>query len=246
MDMAEGSPEEALPIDDEIEALLGFEPVPRKVKRKNGWFPHLQREFIHRLALCGSPADAARQMHKNVSGIEALLLLYKLQCAPVSFLPHPQRSNKRLLRDADRAILPHPRPLWQSASGTPRHWRLRLQQVLLPRLPLGIPRIPGRLQLRLALRRRLGRLGRLRRRVRRCRFVGRLAVGLFRRGLLGLRSGALLAGGDALGGLALVDRGAGAILLERLVPRLGGLGGAVLERVLVGHGCGAFGVGAVR
>ena len=70
--VAANDAEHELPIDDEIAALLDFEPVPRKVKRKNGWFPHLQREFIHRLALCGSPGDAARQMRKNVSGIEAL------------------------------------------------------------------------------------------------------------------------------------------------------------------------------
>ena len=63
-------PDESLPVDGEIRALLEFEPVPRKVKRKDGWFPHLQREFIHRLALCGSPGEAARQMRKNVSGIE--------------------------------------------------------------------------------------------------------------------------------------------------------------------------------
>ena len=68
----EEAQEDALPIDPEIAALLEFEPVPRKVKRKDGWFPHLQREFVHRLALCGSPGEVARQMRKNVSGIEAI------------------------------------------------------------------------------------------------------------------------------------------------------------------------------
>src|SRR5689334_19118840 len=63
---------EGLPIDAEIAALLEFEPVPRKVKRPDGWTPELQREFIHRLALCGVPSRAADQMDKNVSGIEAI------------------------------------------------------------------------------------------------------------------------------------------------------------------------------
>ena len=63
---------EALPIDLEIDALLEFEPVPRKVKRPDGWTPDLQREFIHRLALTGSPKLAVVQMGKNISGIEAV------------------------------------------------------------------------------------------------------------------------------------------------------------------------------
>src|SRR5689334_4016780 len=64
--------EAALPIDAEIAALLDFEPVPRKVKRPDGWTPERQREFIHRLALTGSPAMASGEMGKNVSGIEAI------------------------------------------------------------------------------------------------------------------------------------------------------------------------------
>ena len=63
---------EGLPIDLEIDALLEFEPVPRKVKRPDGWTPDLQREFIHRLALTGSPKLAVVQMGKNISGIEAV------------------------------------------------------------------------------------------------------------------------------------------------------------------------------
>ena len=61
-----------LPIDGEIAELLEFEPVPRKVKRPDGWTPERQREFIHRLALTGSPTRAAQQMEKKVSGIEAI------------------------------------------------------------------------------------------------------------------------------------------------------------------------------
>lgn len=63
---------EELPIDPEIEALLEFEAVPRKVRRPDGWTAERQREFIHRLALTGAPGTAARQMGKNVSGIEAI------------------------------------------------------------------------------------------------------------------------------------------------------------------------------
>lgn len=63
---------EVLESDPEIEALLEFEPVPRKVKRPDGWTPERQREFIHRLALCGSPPIAVGQMSKNISGIEAI------------------------------------------------------------------------------------------------------------------------------------------------------------------------------
>src|SRR6185437_10696388 len=83
---------------------------------------------------------------------------------------------------------------------------------LLPRLPFRVFRIARGLELRFALRRRRGSL---RRRIRRCRFARSLAVGLLRRRLLGLGRAARLAGGEAFGGLGFVDRGAGAILLER-------------------------------
>lgn len=59
-------------LDPEIAALLEFEAVPRKVKRPDGWTAERQREFVHRLALCGVPSQAADQMGKNVSGIEAI------------------------------------------------------------------------------------------------------------------------------------------------------------------------------
>jgi hypothetical protein len=61
-----------LPLDAEIAALLEFAPVPRKVKRPDGWTAERQREFIHRLALNGSPTRAAQEMGKNISGIEAI------------------------------------------------------------------------------------------------------------------------------------------------------------------------------
>jgi hypothetical protein len=59
--------------DPEILALLDFEPVVRKVVRaSDGWNPERQREFIRRLARCGSPFHAVTEMGKNLSGIEAL------------------------------------------------------------------------------------------------------------------------------------------------------------------------------
>jgi hypothetical protein len=58
--------------DPEILALLDFEPVVRKVVRPDGWSPDRQREFIRRLARCGSPFHAVSEMGKNLSGIEAL------------------------------------------------------------------------------------------------------------------------------------------------------------------------------
>jgi len=99
-----------------------------------------------------------------------------------------------------------------------------------PRLPLRVARVAGRLELGLGpghdrLRRRGG--------------IGRgLALGGFRRRLLGLCGGLAPGGGGALGGDLLVDRRARLELVERLVPGLCRLGGAVLECALVGRGVG--------
>jgi hypothetical protein len=59
-------------LDPEIDALLDFEPVPRKVKRPDGWTPDLQRMFIRLLAELGTPQRAAAAMKKKMSGIETV------------------------------------------------------------------------------------------------------------------------------------------------------------------------------
>ena len=58
--------------DPEIQALLDFEPVPRKRVVDGAWTPELQREFISRLALTGSPGRACDEMGKNETGITKL------------------------------------------------------------------------------------------------------------------------------------------------------------------------------
>jgi hypothetical protein len=58
--------------DPEIEALLLFDPVPRKIKRGNSWTPALQRRFIAHLAATGSPSKAVAALGKDHWGIEKL------------------------------------------------------------------------------------------------------------------------------------------------------------------------------
>jgi hypothetical protein len=62
----------ALAADPEIAPLLDFEPVVRQVIRPNGWFPHLQRELIARLAATGTLQKAVWQMGKHATGAEGL------------------------------------------------------------------------------------------------------------------------------------------------------------------------------
>ena len=59
-------------IDPEIEALLDFEPVPRKVAVEGGWSPEMQRAFIARLALHGSACKACEELDKNRIGATKL------------------------------------------------------------------------------------------------------------------------------------------------------------------------------
>lgn len=53
--------------------LLEFTVVPRKFKRKDGWTAVLQREFIARLAMTGSPTLAVEAMGKCLHGVRKLL-----------------------------------------------------------------------------------------------------------------------------------------------------------------------------
>ena len=53
--------------------LLEFTPVPRQLKRRDGWTPVLQREFIARLAQTASPQLAVDAMGKCLHGIKKLL-----------------------------------------------------------------------------------------------------------------------------------------------------------------------------
>ena len=61
-----------LAADHETAALLGFEPVIRKVQVEGGWTAELQREFIARLAAHGSAAKACDEMGKTRTGVSKL------------------------------------------------------------------------------------------------------------------------------------------------------------------------------
>lgn len=56
--------------DAEIAEILKFEPVPRRFKREGGWTPQLQRLFIARLAVHGSPGKACDELGMYRSGID--------------------------------------------------------------------------------------------------------------------------------------------------------------------------------
>lgn len=56
--------------DPEIAALLDFEPVPRRNKKEGGWSPQMQRLFIARLAVHGSPGKACDQVGMYRSGVD--------------------------------------------------------------------------------------------------------------------------------------------------------------------------------
>jgi hypothetical protein len=58
--------------DPEIEALLGFEPVPRQRVVPGAWTPELQRELIRRVAVNGSARQSCDEMGKNQTGVMKL------------------------------------------------------------------------------------------------------------------------------------------------------------------------------
>jgi hypothetical protein len=61
-----------LAADPEIAALLDFTPVPRQPTGKGTWTPALQREFIARLAVHGSPGKACEELGKDRTGVRKL------------------------------------------------------------------------------------------------------------------------------------------------------------------------------
>lgn len=61
-----------LAADPEIAALLDFTPVPRKRVVEGAWTPELQRIFIARLAVTGSPGRASEEMGKTETGVRKL------------------------------------------------------------------------------------------------------------------------------------------------------------------------------
>lgn len=58
--------------DPDIAELLDFEPVPRRAKKEGGWTPDLQRLFIARLAVHGSPGKACKELGMFRSGVDKL------------------------------------------------------------------------------------------------------------------------------------------------------------------------------
>ena len=57
-------------LDPEIAAILDFEPAPRRFKRSDGWTAPIQRKFIARLAVHGSPGKACEELGKHRSGVD--------------------------------------------------------------------------------------------------------------------------------------------------------------------------------
>jgi len=57
----------------ESEDRITFTPVPLQRKRRTGWTPDKQREFIDALARCGSVSAAVRQVGMSARGAYALL-----------------------------------------------------------------------------------------------------------------------------------------------------------------------------
>jgi hypothetical protein len=56
------------PSDPELDALLDFDPVPRKCVRKDGWTADNQRHYIRGLAETGDPNAAANPLGKTARG----------------------------------------------------------------------------------------------------------------------------------------------------------------------------------
>ena len=86
----------ALTHDAEILALIDFDPVPRKREVDGAWTPELQREFIVRLAITGSPGRAAEEMGKTDTGVRKLYRTPEgVSFAPRGMLPSTLPSAAR-------------------------------------------------------------------------------------------------------------------------------------------------------
>ena len=67
---AAAAPESGITDDPEILALLDFDPVPRRAKKQGGWSAKMQRLFIAKLAVHGSPGKACDELGMYRSGID--------------------------------------------------------------------------------------------------------------------------------------------------------------------------------
>src|SRR5688500_470963 len=57
-----------VPSRSEIDALLGFTPVDRRTRRRDGWPADVQRGFVAALAECGNAGKAAHVVGRTMSG----------------------------------------------------------------------------------------------------------------------------------------------------------------------------------
>ena len=109
-----GDEEEELPIDPEIEALLDFEPVVRKVVRGNAWTAERQRTFVANLARFGSRSLAAAATGRDEAGARKLCRAeggesFEAACDAALAL-FQRRLAERQDATGRRAIGPHPGP----------------------------------------------------------------------------------------------------------------------------------------
>ena len=99
-------------IDPEIEALLDFDPVPRKREVEGAWTPELQREFITRLAVTGSPGRASEEMGKTDTGVRRLYRSPEGKSFRAAWDRAVDLAKRRLAEraEAGEAVVPGSRP----------------------------------------------------------------------------------------------------------------------------------------
>jgi hypothetical protein len=103
---------EDLAADPEIAALLDFEPVPRKREVEGAWTPELQREFIVRLAVHGSPGRAAEEMGKTETGVRKLYRSPEAASFRAAWHGAVELAKRRKVkrRGTEEAVMPGSRP----------------------------------------------------------------------------------------------------------------------------------------